>query len=313
MIDLIDLINPIISYFSSPSKRFYIGYLISAGVIASLYFWLSGKKMMMSQAKSYWLHPSALLDYAYFVVGGLVKIYLVMPLVVSVRVVILWVNSACLAMFGYVHITSVNRTTVAILYTIIIFVVSDLSRYWLHRLMHSIPSLWVFHKVHHSAEVLNPATFYRIHPVENLLFGLRYAIVIGGVTGIFVYLFGANIRSLDILGANALLFIFNFLGGNLRHSHIELSYPTVLEKIFISPRQHQLHHTYHFTRYNYGGYLAIWDTIFGTLKVTADAKPSPYGLGEKENARFQTLLSLFITPFSESITKWHKKYIKKYS
>ncbi|PIE74164.1 MAG: sterol desaturase [Deltaproteobacteria bacterium] len=232
-------------------------------------------------------------------------------MVISAQTIILWVNSTCLSVFGFVHIKTIGSTTVTVLYTIVIFVVSDLSRYWLHRAMHAIPFLWAFHKVHHSAEVLNPVTFYRIHPVENFLFGLRYALVIGGVTGIFIYLFGAKVQLVDILGANALLFVFNFIGGNLRHSHIELSYPSVLEKIFISPRQHQLHHTYHFTRYNYGGYLAIWDTIFKTVKLTDDALASPYGLGDKENARFQHLLDLFLSPFYEVITKWHRKYFKR--
>ncbi len=302
---------PLINYFSNPSKRFYLAYLISAGVIAVLYLWLSGRRVSLAQAKSYWLHRSALLDYSYFVVGGLVKIYLIVPIVISAKTIMLWVNSICLSVFGFVHITSVGQTAVAVLYTVCIFIVSDFSRYWLHRAMHTIPFLWAFHKVHHSAEVLNPVTFYRVHPVENLLFGVRYAVVIGGVTGIFIYLFGAKVQLIDVLGANALLFVFNFIGGNLRHSHIELSYPAVLEKFFISPRQHQLHHTYHFTRYNYGGYLAIWDTIFRTLKTTREATPSPYGLGDKENAKFRHLLDLFLSPFYEVIKKWQPKNHKE--
>ncbi len=302
---------PLIDYFTIPSKRFFIVYLLSAGVITLLYLWLRGRKVTMAEAKAYWLHPSALLDYAYFVVGGLIKIYLVVPLVLSAQTVMLWVKNICLMVFGYISLPYVGQMTVTVLYTVVLFVVSDFSRYWLHRAMHAVPFLWAFHKVHHSAEVLNPATFYRVHPVENFLFGLRYAVVVGGVTGIFVYLFGAKVQLVDILGANALLFIFNFIGGNLRHSHIELRYPTLLERFFISPRQHQLHHSYHFTRYNYGGYLAIWDTIFGTLKVTADAKSSAYGLGETENARFRQLSALLIAPFFEVISKWQRLKIRK--
>ncbi len=302
---------PLINYFIAPSKRFFIVYLLSAGVIALLYLWLRGRKVTMAEAKAYWLHPSALLDYSYFVVGELIKIYLVVPLVLSAQTIMLWVKNICLMVFGYVSLPYIGQMTVTVLYTLVLFVVSDFSRYWLHRAMHAVPFLWAFHKVHHSAEVLNPATFYRVHPVENFLFGLRYAIVVGGVTGIFIYLFGAKVQLVEILGANALLFIFNILGGNLRHSHIELSYPTVLERFFISPRQHQLHHSYHFTRYNYGGYLAVWDTIFGTLKITADAKPSPYGLGETENARFRQLSALLITPFFEVISKWRHIKIPK--
>lgn len=53
-------------------------------------------------------------------------------------------------------------------------------------------------KVNHSAKVLNPFTFYRVHPIENLLFGLRYSLTVGLVTGIFLYLFGARLGLIDI-------------------------------------------------------------------------------------------------------------------
>ncbi len=292
---------PLLDYFTTPSKRFFIGYLLSAGVIALLYCWLTHKKITLRATKEYWLHPSALLDYAYFIVSGLIKIYLIVPLVISAKSVMLWVNHVCLTTFGAIYLPMVSRATVAILYTVTLFIVSDFSRYWLHRAMHSIPFLWTFHKVHHSAEVLNPFTFYRVHPVENLLFGFRYSLVVGGVTGVFIYLFGAKVQLYDILGANAFLFIFNFIGGNLRHSHIELAYPPILEKLFISPRQHQLHHSYHFYRFNFGGYLAIWDTIFGTLRTTVTAHPTTYGLGEKLNARYRRLPALLLQPFTEAM------------
>ncbi|PIE45651.1 MAG: sterol desaturase [Gammaproteobacteria bacterium] len=297
----------LLSYFTTPTKRFFILYLVSAGIIALFYLWLQNKKVTLSTARAYWLHPSAVLDYHYFIVAGLIKTYLVVPLIISAKSIVLWVNQACLDTFGIVYLPSVSSETVMVLYTLTLFIVSDFSRYWLHRAMHSIPLLWTFHKVHHSAEALNPATFYRVHPVENFLFGLRYAVVVGGVTGVFIYLFGAKVQLYDILGANALLFTFNFIGGNLRHSHIELSYPAIMEKLFISPRQHQLHHSYHFTRFNYGGYLAIWDTIFDTLKASAEATRSPYGLGEEGNRHYRRLSALLFTPLIEVYKNGKKK------
>lgn len=298
---------PLVDYFTSPSKRFFILYLLSAAVIAVVFLVLRRQKITLADSKAYWLHPSARLDYFYFIFAAVLKIYVVVPLIISAQTVMLWVNQWCLDTFGYVSFPHVKQTTVFALYTVILFVVSDFSRYWLHRAMHALPFLWAFHKVHHSAEVLNPVTFYRIHPVENLLFGLRYSLVVGGITGVFIYLFGAKVGLYDILGANALLFVFNFIGGNLRHSHIELSYPPIIERFFISPRQHQLHHSYHFTRYNYGGYLAIWDTMFKTVKTTAQCKPSPYGLGKNQNRRYYSLLSLLFTPFTEVYHQWLNK------
>jgi sterol desaturase/sphingolipid hydroxylase (fatty acid hydroxylase superfamily) len=148
--------------------------------------------------------------------------------------------------------------------------VSDFTRYWLHRFLHTIPFLWKFHKIHHSAKVLTPITFYRIHPVENLLFGFRYSLSIGLVTGVFVYLFGAMIGIHEVLGVNILLYIFSLMGSNLRHSHIKLRYPTFMENICISPFQHQLHHSTKYYNKNFGGYLSIWDNLFGTLQISRD-------------------------------------------
>ncbi|MGY0398579.1 MAG: sterol desaturase family protein [Ostreibacterium sp.] len=292
-----------VTIFLNPSKRFFIGYLMSAGMIAVLHFWLTRQKLSLSHAKHYWLHPSAKLDYAYFFLSILIKVYVLIPLIFSAKSMMLWVSSGLISVFGYAGFLNINRATVMVIYTVTLFVVSDFSRYWLHRAMHAIPALWVFHKVHHSAEVLNPATFYRSHPVENLLFGLRYSLVVGGLTGVFIYYFGAKVQLVDILGANALLFSFNFISGNLRHSHIGLRYPAVFERFFISPRQHQIHHSYHFTRFNYGGYLACWDSLFGTLKTSQEATLSPYGLGKGQSVYYDSVRALLTRPFIELLKK----------
>ena len=140
----------------------------------------------------------------------------------------------------------------------------DFTRYWLHRFLHTIPFLWEFHKVHHSAKVLTPITFYRVHFVENFLFGLRYSLSVGFVTGIFIYFFGAKINIYMIFGVNALVFISSIFGSNLRHSHVPFSYFSFIEKWFLSPKQHQIHHDKKHFNKNYGGYIAIWDRVFGT-------------------------------------------------
>jgi sterol desaturase/sphingolipid hydroxylase (fatty acid hydroxylase superfamily) len=126
--------------------------------------------------------------------------------------------------------------------------------------MHRWQFLWAFHKVHHSAETMTPITVYRVHPLESIIYGLRGSFVIGAVIGIFAYCFGINNFSLaTLLGVNLFSFIFNVAGANLRHSHIEIAYWPWLEKILISPAQHQLHHSIenkHFNK-NYGAMLGF--------------------------------------------------------
>src|SRR5712692_6347813 len=133
--------------------------------------------------------------------------------------------------------------------------------------MHRIPALWEFHKVHHSAEVLTPITFYRSHPVDMLGQTVAEALASGIVTSVFLYVFGPSLTLTTILGVNAFRFAFYLFGANLRHSHICLSFGSMIEHLVISPAQHQIHHSAdpkHFNR-NYGSEFAIWDWVFGSL------------------------------------------------
>ena len=59
------------------------------------------------------------------------------------------------------------------------------------------------------------------------------------------------------------------LWANLRHSHVWITYGRIMERLLISPAQHQIHHSknkVHFDR-NFGVVLAIWDGMFGTLEL----------------------------------------------
>jgi sterol desaturase/sphingolipid hydroxylase (fatty acid hydroxylase superfamily) len=130
---------------------------------------------------------------------------------------------------------------------------------------------------------MTPLTLYRSHPIEVMLSLLRDFLTIGLITGVFFYMFGESVDAGLILGVNAGRFIFNIAGANLRHSHVWLSYGQRLEKIFISPAQHQIHHSDNFNHYNknYGSQFALWDWVFGTLYVTNGREKVTFGLKTK--------------------------------
>ena len=205
--------------------------------------------------------------------------------------------------------TLLTHWIIVTLYTASLFLFSDFTRYWLHRLLHKSELLWAFHQVHHSAEVLTPITFYRVHPVESVLFGFRYALSTGFVTGIFLYLFGAQLSLFDILGVNALHFIALFIGSNLRHSPVPLAYYHCLEHWFISPKQHQQHHTPAYSNKNFGGVLAIWDTLFNTLQTNSNLPSNikVYGLKAEESLRLHSIKDLLFKPFI-SIIRQRKSF-----
>ena len=86
-------------------------------------------------------------------------------------------------------------------------------------------------------------TVFRTHPIEGVIFVLRSTITQGIIIGLFYYITAGNLTLITIVGANLFSFTFHLLGSNLRHSHISISYWKWIERIFISPAQHQIHHS----------------------------------------------------------------------
>ncbi|MCW8930552.1 MAG: sterol desaturase family protein [Gammaproteobacteria bacterium] len=272
-----------IDYVLNPHKRIFWLFILSSFVIAFLYVLYKKENYNNYFNKSFWFHPSAQLDYQYFILISIIKSLVVFPLMLSVTDTAFYVVQLLNEFLGYHLPFNLNRNAIIFLYTLTLFIIGDFTRYWLHRWFHSSDLLWQFHKVHHSAEVLTPFTFYRVHPIENFLFGLRYALTTGIVTGIFIYCFGARLQVMDVLGVNLFIFLSLILGANLRHSPIYLRYPELVEKWFISPAQHQYHHTPEGARKNYSGVLALWDRLFGSLHVSEEKKLKTFGLLMNEN------------------------------
>jgi len=283
-------------YLIDPNKRLFYGYLLSSMLIAFIYLYYNQHEKRLLLSTKLWLHTSAKLDYTYFVVNLLIKMMLIFPIVISAKAITIFIYEQMTYYFGLSHL-HVSYTTVMILYTLSIFIFSDFTRYWLHRFLHTVPFLWEFHKVHHSAKVLTPFTFYRVHPIENILFGFRYSLSIGVVTGIFFYCFGAVLDFYSVLGVNVFVFVFNLLGSNLRHSHIKIRYFSFLEKLFISPYMHQIHHSSkHFDK-NYGGYLAIWDHWFGSLELSKNVDKLRFGLRKEQMKEYTSIAKILYVPF----------------
>ncbi len=286
-----------LEYLVNPSKRLFWIYLLSSIFLAIVYFYVTKKNSRLITSSKLWLHPSAKLDYYYFFLSYFINILLLVPFILSAKTVALFVNKELYFYFDYYDNSFFSYKQIVLMYTISIFVVSDFTRYWLHRFLHTIPFLWEFHKIHHSAKVLTPITFYRVHPVENFLFGLRYSLSVGFVTGVFIYFFGAKVDIYMVFGVNIILFVFSLFGSNLRHSHIPFSYGEFIEKWLLSPKQHQIHHDKKHFNKNFGGYIAIWDRLFGSLTLSKDVKVLKFGLRREQMKDYLSLKYLIIRPF----------------
>ncbi|MGD8349265.1 MAG: sterol desaturase family protein [Gammaproteobacteria bacterium] len=298
-----------------PRKRLFAGYLLSALVIALLWLrYAQGLKLRDCWARIFardaWWSASARADYGVAILNSVLMTLLAPRLLGHAAV--------AYAVFGGLHLLVDGRALIAAPgwaiaagFTLSLFVVDDFARYWVHRLLHRIPLLWAFHKVHHGATALNPVTVMRTHPVEMLLFSLRSALVYGACIGSFFFFFGDQVTLLTVLGAGVFNFAFNLLGSNLRHSPVAIGFWKPLEKIFMSPAQHQVHHSTapeHRDR-NFGVALSLWDHCFGTLRHSEPDRKLEYGLGSGESAA-HGLRSLYLAPFAEAagiLIKPHSK------
>jgi len=205
-----------------------------------------------------------------------------------------WLNGT----FGIVELGA-PPLAASIAYALTLFVVWDASRFVVHWLSHRIPALWAFHQVHHSAEVLTPLTFHRVHPLESALYQLRGVGVTGTLGGVFFWLFQGAAADITVLGVHGIGLTLNVAHGNLRHTHIWLRFPPAVENWLISPAQHQIHHGLDPSEYdsNYGTWLAIWDRAIGSLRISDPEPVRQFGIPDEIRNHGNDLISAWFGPF----------------
>jgi sterol desaturase/sphingolipid hydroxylase (fatty acid hydroxylase superfamily) len=246
------------------------------------------------------LHPSAKLDYKYYVVAAFMRVGVLGSMVISSTAVAGLSLFALEKLFGPPAHISAPLYVVLPIVTISQIVLFDLG-YWIaHRLMHEIPLLWEFHKPHHAAEVLTPATSARSHPFDDLLQTNFTAGTLGLGYGVLAYIFGES-QPLRLLEINVIFFVYFATIFHLRHSHIWLPIRGWLGHIIQSPAHHHIHHSNDPRHYgkNLGFCLSIWDWLFGTLYVPNKREALEFGLG-KESRDFASVTDLLLTPFRKA-------------
>ena len=287
------------------SRLFHMNILVSLAMI--LAWWgvrnqsfsprklARGLKSLVFRSR-YWWNRSTRLDYKIYALNSVLKIALFLPLLD----------------FGFYFATQTARFLVGLntgdflglpaspvylfIFSVFAFAFDDLLRFLHHRLMHAVPLLWRLHRVHHSARILTPITLYRTHPLESAMATIRNSLSLGVLTGIFLFCFEARLSVATFFGINVFGFLFNLLGANLRHSHIPLSFGP-MERIFISPKQHQIHHSRdprHFDS-NFGVSLALWDWL-GRSLVRSEAVSAKLRFGVEGSQAQASLAKALLRP-----------------
>ena len=311
---IVDLLSESIlslpGYLVDANKRIFGIYLVSAILLAIPAYLVQKKNFKLGAFWGYlfnkkiWFHASARLDYKLFLVNRVLKVLLWAPIVLTMVPIAIGFSDLLDSLFGKITPVTHNSIIIISMFTLILFLLDDLTRFLLHLALHKIPILWDFHKLHHSAKVMTPMTIFRSHPFESYLYACRMALTQGLAVGIGYYFFGATLSMFDVFGANIFVFVFNVMGANLRHSHVWWSWGDKIESWFISPAQHQVHHSdkpEHFDR-NLGSTLAIWDRIIGTLIRSSNVGKIRFGVGAGDPGH-QSMYQAYVKPFKDNLAR----------
>ncbi|MGB7217277.1 MAG: sterol desaturase family protein [Vicinamibacterales bacterium] len=165
---------------------------------------------------------------------------------------------------------------------LLMILVVDLLRYWLHRAAHENETLWRLHAVHHSVEQLYWLNTARFHPLEKALQM--------SLDSLPFLLMGVDARVL------ALYYLAYATNGFFQHCNIRLRYG-ILNYIVGSAETHRWHHSRRpaESNANYGNTVIIWDLVFGTFYLPKDRESDDLGLQDRAYPR--SFLALLRAPF----------------
>ena len=133
---------------------------------------------------------------------------------------------------------------------------ADLMGYCMHRLQHSIPFLWRFHRVHHSSNPLNTLAGSRSHPLDLVLQQSAWYMPF--------FLWAYRDGTLLLGEGSVILTAAAVYTVHIVFTHYSVQVGSSLEWLISTPSFHHRHHGLEL-RGNYGLQLSIWDGLFGTV------------------------------------------------
>lgn len=180
---------------------------------------------------------------------------------------------------------------------LVYFLLKDFLDWCVHNLLHRVPALWEFHKLHHSIVEMDWIGNFRFHWMEIVVYqGLTYfPLVILGVDSQVILLVA----------------IATTVIGHLNHSNLDITWGP-LRYVFNSPRMHIWHHMAHLpgghsSGVNFGISFSVWDWLFRTAYwPTKNECPSqqPENLGFPGLERFPSrLMRRLLHPLWQTLTR----------
>lgn len=156
---------------------------------------------------------------------------------------------------------------------VVFFLLYDLIQWSVHNLLHRVPFLWRFHRVHHSVTEMGFAAHLRYHFMENIVYRL------------FLYTFLSYLLHFQLPNL-FWLYAATTLIGHLNHANLAMPYGP-LKYILNNQRLHIWHHAKalperHPKGMNFAISLSIWDYLFGTYYMPYDGRDIELGFENVE-------------------------------
>lgn len=168
----------------------------------------------------------------------------------------------------------------------------DMLIYWQHRLFHTVPMLWRFHKMHHADSHVDTTTGLRFHPVEIAMsLGIKAAaVVMLGVPAIAIVIFEVALNGFAL---------FN-------HANIRLpqKWDDRIGLVLITQRLHRIHHSQakNESNSNYGFSVSWWDRLFNSFTPRAAFSDETLPIGQKDvpaTKKNASIIALLQQPFKK--------------
>jgi len=147
----------------------------------------------------------------------------------------------------------------------VFLVLSDFLQWGVHNLLHRVPWLWTFHKVHHSVTIMDWLGNFRFHWMEIVVYKTLQWLPLAWL--------GASSPAVFAVA------VFSTVWGDFNHSNLDVGLGP-LGRLLNSPRMHLWHHdlsTEGGPAKNFGIVLSVWDFLFGTAYWPRERTPERLG------------------------------------
>lgn len=172
-------------------------------------------------------------------------------------------DSSSLFSFGTFHMDQiwVGVTDIPVVSLILYMVVLDFVNYWIHRLQHALQPWWLLHSLHHAQQQMTCWSDNRNHVLDDLIrdaFMICLAFIIGVSPSQFIS-----------------IVVLTQLSESFQHANLKVSFGSLGDRLWISPRFHRLHHSVsQGFGHNFGVLFPWWDILFKTANFDDQYDPT---------------------------------------